>query len=181
MLQISEYARADYITVFIWVNNPYGDKHIDVFVDTPGLFENPDMPPIQITQPTVTPPPPPPTNPQPTARPVVKATTAPEPTQAPTQASANEPTLAPTTEPTQPPTQASANEPTLAPTRKVSQVQPTVRPTRKRSAASTQSASEPASLNLFDNIGVFVVVGLVGLGGAVVLFGAAAFLLLRRK
>lgn len=58
-LQVSEYARADHITVFIWVVNPYVGKHVDVYVDTPGLVENPDMPPIQVSVPTVTPPPPP--------------------------------------------------------------------------------------------------------------------------
>lgn len=174
VLQVSEYARADYITVFIWVNNPYGDKHVDVFVDTPGLFENPDMPPIQITQPTVTPPPPPPTNP-PAAKPTrVPPTIASEPTPEPTP----EPTLAATDEPTLPP----IPEPTLRPARtKAAQVQPTVRPTRARAAAAAQTDNNDSTPIQLGSFGALAFVGFFGLMGGLILFGAAAFLLLRRK
>lgn len=173
VLQVSEYARADHITVFIWVTNPYSDKHVDVFVDTPGLFEDSGMPPIQITQPTVTPPAPPPTNP-PAPKPTrVPPTDAPEPTQAPTNA--------PTPEPTAKPTQASTDTPTLQPTRKVAQAQPSARPTRAGAAIAPSNGQENAALAVFDNLGMFAVVGCVGVAGAFVLLGAALFLLLRRK
>jgi hypothetical protein len=172
-LQVSEYARADHITVFIWVNNPYGDRHVDVFVDTVGLFENPDMPPIQITQPTVTPPPPPPTAPPAANATRVPPTTAPEPTQ--------EPTLAPTDEPTQTPTQELTDAPTTQPTRKVAQVEPTARPTRARPALPAAQANDAAPQISATRIGILVVIGVVGISGALVLVGAAVFLLLRRK
>ncbi len=166
-LQVSEYARADHITVFIWVSNPYGDKHVDVFVDTPGLFEDSGMPPIQIAPPTVTPPPPPPTD-----APVVKPTRVP-PTNAP------EPTAAPTDAPTLEPTQEPTAAPTLRATR-AAQVAPTARPTRVRSAAAS-NAPAAAAPSLLNNVGVLAIVGCVGIAGALVLVGAALFLLLRRK
>lgn len=174
VLQVSEYARADHITVVIWVNNPYGDKHVDVYVDTVGLFEDSGMPPIQITQPTVTPPPPPPTNP-PTAQPTrVPPTDAPEPTAAPTDAP--EPTVAPTDapEPTAAPTDAlePTDAPTARPTRKIAQVEPGARPTR---------APQSALPALFDNVGFLAILGCGGVVGAFVLIAAALFLLLRRR
>jgi hypothetical protein len=173
VLQVSEYARADHITVFIWVNNPYGDKHVDVFVDTLGLFEDSGMPPIQIAQPTVTPPPPPPTDP-PAAQPTrVPPTDAPEPIQAPTDA----PTVEPTAEPPQEPTDA----PTVRPTRKIAQVEPTARPTRARAARAAQSENDNAAPFELGSFGLLAFIGFFGMVGAIVLFGAALFLLLRRK
>lgn len=177
VLQVSEYARADHITVFIWVTNPYSDKHVDVFVDTPGLFEDSGMPPIQITQPTVTPPPPPPTNlpaPKPTR---VPPTNAPEPAALPTKSL--EPTSIPTELPE--PTEAPTNAPTVRPTRRVAQAEPTARPTRARAAVASPSGPTSASPALLNNFGVFAVVGCLGVAGALVLLGAAFFLLLRRK
>ncbi|MCG3142695.1 MAG: hypothetical protein HDKAJFGB_04223 [Anaerolineae bacterium] len=173
VLQVSEYARADHITVFIWVSNPYGDKHVDVFVDTPSLVEDSGMPPIQVTQPTVTPPPPPPTE-----APVVKPTRVP-PTDAP--APTLEPTAAPADEPTAEPTVAPTDAPTVRPTRKVAQLEPTARPTRVRSAPAASSAQPSAPPALLNNVGIFAVVGCVGIAGALILVGAALFLLLRRK
>ena len=176
-LQVSEYARADHITVFIWVSNPYGDKHVDVFVDTPGLFEDTSMPPIQIAQATVTPPPPPPTNP-PAAQPTrARPPNAPQPTDAPPQ----EPTLEPTLEPTQVPTEQPTDKPTVRPTRKVAQVEPTVRPTRARSASANTAAQKDAPEMSFPQFGIFGLLGIVGIFAALVFAGAAVILLLRRK
>lgn len=174
VLALDAYAKAPVITVFIRVTNPYNDHVVDVYLDTASLNVNSGMAPIQITQPTVTPPPPPPTT-VPTAKPTrVPPTTASEPTDAPT----DEPTTVPTDEPTLEPTV----EPTPRPARtRAAQVQPTVRPTRARAVAATQSDNDNASTNQFGAFGMLAVVGFIGLMGAVVLFGAAAFLLLRRK
>ncbi len=181
-LTVSEYARADHITVFIWVINPYEGKHIDVFVDTPGLVENPDMPPIQVSAPTVTPPPPPPTNLPPTAKPTV----APKPTQEPAATDVPPPTAEPTEEPTQAPepsTQAQATDAPRATRTRVAQVQPTTRPARTRVAIAENGSS--AETNALQNsalpLGIVGLFGIVGVTGGIVLLGAAAFLLLRRK
>jgi hypothetical protein len=179
-LQVSEYARADHITVFIWVSNPYSDKHIDVFVDTPGLVENGDMPPIQIAAPTVTPPPPPPTVLPPTAKPTREAqpTAAPTDEPAPTDPPATD---APVVEPT-----VTVVEPTTAPraTRtRVAQAQPTARPARTRVAVSQTSSSTGDNLpqvSAFE-LGAIGLIGLIGISGAIIMVSAAAFLLLRRK
>ena len=126
-LQVSEYARSDFITVFIWVSNPYGDRHVDVFVDTPGLIENPDMPPINVAAPTVTPPPPPPSQVPATAKPTRVAPTD-EPTLEPQPTDAPPPTEVATV-----PSTATVSEPTDAPlptrTRPAPSA-PTTRPTR---------------------------------------------------
>ncbi len=176
-LQVSEYARADHITVFIWVINPYGDRHVDVFVDTPGLFENPDMPPIEVAQPTVTPPPPPPTVPPPTARPTDPPTDVPEPTAESTQ----EPTAEPTTAPTDEPPQQATDAPVVEPTRtRVAQVQSEVRPTRVRSAGASVAVSDTEQQPAFE-LGWMGALGVVGISSALVMVGAAAVLLLRRK
>ncbi len=179
-LSVSEYARADHITVFIWVINPYADKHIDVFVDTPGLVENSDMPPIQVTAPTVTPPPAPPTNVPPTAKP----TNAPKATQEPTQEPEPTDEPLPTDEPMAEPT--TIVEPTSAPrpTRtRVALVQPTTRPTRTRVASSPGTTSTQNSTPQVSPIelGMAGFIGLLGVSTAIVLVSAAAFLLLRRK
>lgn len=179
-LQVSEYARADHITVFIWVINPYEGKHIDVFVDTPGLVENPDMPPIQIAAPTVTPPPPPPINIPATAKP----TREPQPTLEPTQVI--EPTTLPATDETSVESTATVELPTDAPraTRtRAALIQPTTRPARTRVAISqiSSDAQDSAPQSSFAEMGLIGLVGLVGISGAIILVGAAAFLLLRRK
>lgn len=176
-LQMSEYARAGYVTVFIWVNNPYTDKHVDVFVDTPELVENPDMQPIQIAPPTPTPVP---TEPPPTARP----TREPQPTQEPAQEPEATEAPPPTDEPAIAPT-ATVVESTSAPrvTRtRVAQVQPTSRPARTRAAVSQSTPAESVSTkNPAIELGMVGIIGLLGVSTAIVLAGAAAYLLLRRK
>ncbi len=67
-LELSAYARAPTITVFIRVSNPYTDHVVDVFLDTATLHEDAGTPPIQVTPPTATPAPTQP--PAPTARPL---------------------------------------------------------------------------------------------------------------
>ena len=178
-LQVSEYARADHITVFIWVTNPYSDRHVDVFVDTPGLVEATDMPPIQVTAPTATPPPAPPTNVPPTAKP----TNAPKPTDEPTPEAEPTNQPPPTEEPAVEPTATSVEPTSAPPTRtRVAQAQSTTRATRTRVAVSQNTASSQNSAQVSDvGLGVVGFLGIVGVSGAIVLVGAAAFLLLRRK
>lgn len=174
-LQISEYARADRITVFIRVINPYSDKKVDVFVDTPGLVENPDMPPIQVTAPTVTPPPPPPT------QPVVNPTRI-VPTAKPTQAIEPTETPAPTEQPTEPPTPTTVPSQTpRAQSTTVANVQTTARPTRLRASASQATAASDAVAPSQIELGTIGVIGVAGISGALLLAILGAVLLLRRK
>jgi hypothetical protein len=170
-LQINEYARSPFLTVFIWVINPYNDRHVDVFIDTPGLVENPDMPPIQVTQPTVTPPPPPPTQVPPAVRPTAAATNPPPPTDEPTMAPSDTPTLRPTDVPTRRAAMVAATQ--------GAQLQVTARPTRGRSTSLEVSNETDAAGGL--QLGFVGMVGLVGISGALLLGAAGVFLLLRRK
>lgn len=176
-LQVSEYARSDHITAFIRVINPYEGKHVDVYVDTVSLVENPDMPPIQVSAPTVTPPPPPPTAIPATAKPTREVQPTSEPTLEPTQE------VAPTDVPAEP-TEESTAKATRAPSRtRVALAQPTTRPARTRVAAAQTASSDASAAPQFSlmELGVIGVLGIAGVGVAVVLVGAAAFLLLRRK
>lgn len=181
-IDFDEYARADTITAFIRVTNPYTDKNVDVFIDTPALYENTGMAPIEVSAPTVTPPPPPPTLVPPTAKPTLE----PQPTDAPTdQTTPTEPPPPPTDAPVVEPT-ATVSEATRAPraTRaQVARVESTVRPARTRVASSSSSPSTgdtlpPASPFELGTVGL---IGLVGISGAILLVSAAAVLLLRRK
>jgi hypothetical protein len=178
-LQIDEYARADFITVYIWVINPYSDKHVDVFVDTPSLIENSGMEPIQIAPPTA---PARPTLLPPTAAPTRAPQPTAEPTRKPQPAQASAPTDEPVVEPT-----ATRIEPTTVPRAtqtRVAQAQPTTRPARTRVAvaqSSSPSDQEVPATNTALRFGMMGLFGLVGLSGAIVLVGAAAYLLLRRR
>lgn len=177
-IDLDEYAHGDVITVFIRVINPYGDKHVDVFVDSPALLENSSMPPIQVNAPTVTPPPPPPTQVPPAAQPTREIVPTQEPTAEP------EPTDIPPTQEIVEPTVTRESTSVSRPTRtRVAQLEPTARPARTR-VASSQNAS-PAQNNAPQistmELGLVGLIGLVGVTGALVLVGAAAFLLLRRK
>ncbi|TAH54252.1 MAG: hypothetical protein EYC68_00560 [Chloroflexota bacterium] len=175
-LQVSEYARADFITVFLWVNNPYGDKHVDVFVDTPSLEENPDMQPIQIAPPTPTTAP---TQPPPTAAPTRELPPTQEPTLEPEPTDVPPPTEEAVVEPT-----ATLTEPTDMPNpsrTRVAQAQPTTRPVRTRVAISSSDAQSDSLQSNAIQLGVIGLVGLVGISAAILMVAAAAFLLLRRK
>ncbi|MCC7161578.1 MAG: hypothetical protein IT331_03720 [Anaerolineae bacterium] len=181
-IRVDEYARADTITVFLRVINPYGDKVVEVYLDSPALFDNNDMAPIQVSAPTVTPPPPPPTDPPPPPEPTI----VPPPTDV-------LPTDVPPTE--VPPTEESVIEPTAtvseqvqappATQERLAQAQPTSRPSRTRVAAAQRSASNASGLNDSQTsaitLGVVGVLGLVGISGAILMVSAAAFMLLRRK
>lgn len=175
-IDLDEYARAETITVFIRVINPYTDRHVDVFVDSPALMENTSMAPLQVSAPSVTPPPAPPAKILPTAQPTI----------------ANEPTQAPTAEPQPteiPPTEMAAVEPSateIAPTTAPRATRTRVaqaRPARTRIAVSqsTSAASSALSQDSVIQFGILGALGLFGLITALVLVGAAAFLLLRRK
>lgn len=81
-LALDAYAQGPSLTVFIRVDNPYGDHVVDVYLDTPSLKENTSMPPIVVAAPTATQQSVPPTNPPPTARPTREPT---EVAEAPTE------------------------------------------------------------------------------------------------
>jgi len=170
-----EYARAETITVFIRVQNPYTDKNVDVFIDSPALIENTSMPAIQIAPPTPTPLPP---SPPPTAKPTRVPAATQEPTAEP-ELTEIPPTDAPVVEPTATFFRAT-NTPRATRTR-VAQVQPTTRPARTRVAVSQNSAAPNNSQASAFELGVIGLIGLVGVSGAIILVSAAAFLLLRRK
>lgn len=182
-LQVNEYARAPLITVFIRVINPYDGQHVDVFIDTPSLIENPDMPPIQ-AEPTATPLPPtqpPPPQPRPTRVPTVAPKATEEPT-AGTDGSAT-PLYTPTTVQTR-------QQRVSTPTRNI---EPTVKPSpvRTRSALVAPSARatrtrSPAVKAVPDGDGLFTlgIMGFIGLGGILagaILAGSALVLWMRNQ
>lgn len=182
-IDFDEYARADTITVYIRVTNPYTDKEVDVFIDSPSLIENTSMPPIQVgaaptalPAATVTPPP----SPVPPTAPATREPTA-EPTVGPPAEATTQ--VAPTDMPTEEPTVTPSDTPTARPRATRTQValaQVTARPTRARVAASTAVPVQGPVVNPLE-LGIAGVFGLVGIAGAVFLAGAAAFLVLRRK
>lgn len=189
-IRSDEYARSEFITVFLRVINPYGDKVVEVYLDSAALFDNNDMPPIQVAAATVTPPPPPPPPTEPPA--AVEPTNAPPPTPV-VAATTIPPTAVPPTD--VPPTETVVPEPTvpvIEPTREppatlaeVARVEPTTRPARTRVAVARNPASDdsgPVDSGISPlTLGAIGLMGLVGITGAIVMVGAAAFMLLRRK
>lgn len=178
-IRVDEYARAGFITVFIRVINPYGDKVVEVYLDSPAVMENSGMAPIPVTAPTVTPPPPPPTAVPPTARPTVAAEPTPEPTPKPEPTDAP-PTDEPTVEPSPTRTQEATRQSNSTRTRVA---QDATRPARTRVALSSDDSAGPVDAPQIStmNLGIIGLVGLVGVSGAVLMVGLAAFLLLRRR
>jgi hypothetical protein len=170
-IYICEYARMPTITVFLRVNNDIGDRHVDVFIDSPSLVENTSMTPIEVAPPTPTPAP---TEPPPTPRPTSEPTAAPPPTEPPPPTELPEPTAEPT----------AVVEPSAIPPAtetSIAQAPPTTRPTRVRIAMSDASGDPDPPATPGSALGLFAIVGVVGIGSAVVLSFTAAFLLLRRK
>lgn len=178
-LEFQEYARSPFITVFVRVQNPYGDKVVDVFLDTATLDPEPGMPAIQVEAPSATPPPPTQTPPPPTSPPTRVAQA--QPTDVPTDEP--EPTDEPTIEPT------ATDEPTLEPSdepqptrTRIARVAPTTRPTRVRAVSSAPASASPnTGVSISPSqLGLLGVLGVGGVLGAGVLIGLAV-ILLRRK
>lgn len=181
-IRTDEYARSDFITVFVRVNNPYGDKVVEVYLDSAALFENNDMAPIEVVSPTVTPPLPPPTEPPPPAKPTAE----PQPTDEPLPTAVPPTDVPPTDQPVvEPSATIEPTEPRAATPTRVAQVQPTARVVRTR-VASAQNSPSGASGSADSGVspitlGAIGLIGLVGISGAILMVSVAAFMLLRRK
>lgn len=175
-LEMQEYARSPFLTVFVRVQNPDADKVVDVFLDTATLDPEPGMPPIQVSLPTATPPPPPPTLP-----PTIRATRVPaKPTAEPTDAPTTQPTA--TDQPTQLPPATNAPTERVLPTRtRVAQLAPTARPTRPRLASNAPGAAPETTSSV--SLIQLSTIGALGIGGivsAAILVGLAV-MLMRKK
>lgn len=172
-LQVTEYARASNITVFIRVINPYSDHQVDVFINSPNLQVNSAMPTIAVSAPTATQPPatePPPTE-LPT-RPPTEIALAPTATEAPADVSTPTETLVATGEAATPDAsdtiEPSATS-TRAPTR-VRRLTPTPAPTVVEDSGIRTQA-----------LWAIGATGLLGIGLAGGFFGLAAYYWLRSR
>ena len=174
-LKVCEYAQGPVITVFLRAINDVQGKHVDVYIDSPSLVENKDMPPIQVAAPTA---PPAPTQPPPTVAPTREPTIKLEATDEPIPTEEPLPTDEPTLEP--PPTVQTTSTPVPTRTR-VALVQPSPRPTRVRLASAQTSSESDAAPSVGFEFGTLGVIGLMVISGAIVMVSAAAVLLLRRK
>ncbi len=172
VLQVSEYAKSPTITVFIRVINPYGDRHVDVFIDAAKLVLNSGMAPIQVTAPTATRPPTavPPTAAPATARPTrAPATPAPVATDVPTDIPATDKPAA-AADALASPTTHVPDTPTRIPTR--------VRRTVAPAPTSTPDTGISTQVLAISAIGI---TSLCGVGVALVLLGIAFWYWRRSK
>lgn len=170
-LRVVFQAMSNQVTVFVRAYNLDYSTRDKVFFDVMCLVPRPDIPVANI---------------EPSPTPTLPATEIP-PTLAPTRAR-NTPLPTVTNLPTE--TRAPTRTPTRAPTfaplvsnTRVAPIEPAVSSARTRVAISQiagTSQTNPAE-NSAREFGVVGILGVVGVTGALVLLGAAAFLLLRRK
>ncbi len=169
-LAVDAYAKSAKVTVFIRAINPYTDKHVDVYLDSPTLQVNTSMAPIQVTAPTATNAPPPATKAvPPTARPTQAPTeVAEQPTDEPADTPVPTETVAPSVTAEPQATAEPSDTPTKVPTR-VRRATPTPMPT---------SEEEGTSINVLA-VSLVGITGFVGIVGAGILF-LLAFIYWRR-